>query len=119
VTDYTDSTISGCCGIAAGPDGALWFPNYYNNSIGRITTTVTPGIVGFTPTSGPVGTTVTITGRNLSGATQVAFNGTPATLVSDTATQIVTRVPAGATTGPISVTTPKGTAIKAKTFTVT
>ena len=26
-------------GIAAGPDGALWFTNYGNNSIGRITTT--------------------------------------------------------------------------------
>jgi hypothetical protein len=26
-------------GITAGPDGALWFTNYGNNSIGRITTT--------------------------------------------------------------------------------
>ena len=29
-------------GITAGPDGTLWFTNNGNNSIGRITTTVTP-----------------------------------------------------------------------------
>jgi hypothetical protein len=34
----------------------------------------------------------------------VIFNGTPATVVSASATQIVTTVPTGATTGPISVT---------------
>jgi Coenzyme PQQ synthesis protein D (PqqD) len=38
VTDYTDSSIDGPFGITAGPDGALWFTNYYGNSIGRITT---------------------------------------------------------------------------------
>ena len=120
VTNYAGTRrISGPYGIAAGPDGALWFTNYYGNSIGRITTTVTPWIVGFTPTSGPVGTTVTITGRNLRYATQVAFNGTAATIVSNTATEIVTIVPAGATTGPISITTPAGTATRTTTFKVT
>jgi streptogramin lyase len=29
-------------GITAGPDGALWFTNFKDGSIGRITTTVTP-----------------------------------------------------------------------------
>jgi streptogramin lyase len=29
-------------GITVGPDGALWFANNGNNSIGRITTAVTP-----------------------------------------------------------------------------
>ena len=38
VSNYTDPSISGPSGIAAGPDGALWFTNYGNNSIGRITT---------------------------------------------------------------------------------
>jgi len=33
--------ISGPWGIAAGPDGALWFTNELNNSIGRITTSGT------------------------------------------------------------------------------
>ena len=39
VTFYTDRSIVGQGnGIAAGPDGALWFTNQGNNSIGRITT---------------------------------------------------------------------------------
>ena len=40
VTNYTDTGIDDPDGITAGPDGALWFTNYGNNSIGRITTTV-------------------------------------------------------------------------------
>src|ERR1700685_1199140 len=39
VTNYTDPSISSPIGIAAGPDGALWFTNAGNGSIGRITTT--------------------------------------------------------------------------------
>jgi len=63
VTNYTSTGISQPWVIAAGPDGALWFTNIANNSIGRITTTVTPKISSFTPHSGPVGATVTITGQ--------------------------------------------------------
>jgi hypothetical protein len=86
--------------------------------IERITTSVTPGISDFTPTSGKPGTTVTITGQNLSGAA-VAFNGTKATIVSNTAAEIITKVPDGATTGQITVTTPVGTATTRRDFTVT
>jgi streptogramin lyase len=119
---YTGKGISAPSRIAAGPDGALWFTNLGDlngTSIGRITTTVTPAVGHFTPASGAPGTTVTIPGQNLSGATKVAFNGTTATIVSDTAAEIVTEVPAGATTGHISVTTPAGTATSSATFTVT
>ena len=38
VTNYTGPGISEPDGIAAGPDGALWFTNFGNSSIGRITT---------------------------------------------------------------------------------
>jgi hypothetical protein len=79
----------------------------------------TPTITSFVPTSGPVGTSVTITGTNLTGATSVKFNGVSATITSNTATQIVTKVPTGATTGPITVTTASGTATSATNFTVT
>ena len=37
-TDYSGPTISSPVAITAGPDGALWFTNASNNSIGRITT---------------------------------------------------------------------------------
>jgi streptogramin lyase len=40
--------------IRTGPDGALWFVDESNSSIGRITT-VTPAISGKTPTSGAAG----------------------------------------------------------------
>ena len=38
VTNYTGTGISDPDGIAAGPDGALWFTNCGSDSIGRITT---------------------------------------------------------------------------------
>lgn len=78
-----------------------------------------PTITSFSPPSGPVGTKVTITGTNLSGATKVTFNGTAAIIKSDTATTIVVHVPTGATTGKIKVKTPSGTAKSATKFTVT
>jgi len=42
-------------GIAAGPDGALWFtdPNSVTPAIGRVTTTATPVIAEFTNTQSP------------------------------------------------------------------
>jgi len=77
-------------------------------------------ITSFTPASGPVGTSVTISGTNFTGATDVSFNGTAATFTVDSDTSISTSVPAGATTGTISVTTTAGgTATSATSFTVT
>jgi large repetitive protein len=78
-----------------------------------------PTITSFSPTSGPVGTEVTITGTNLDNATAVRFGGVSATITSHTATQVVATVPVGALTGPITVTTPGGTATSGTNFTVT
>jgi len=118
VTNYTGTGIHNPDGITVGPDGALWFTNTTFNTVVRITTTVTPKLKSFTPKSGTVGTMVTITGKNLSGATTVSFNGISAAINSDTATQIVTQVPTGATSGPITVTTPAGIATSTSTFAV-
>ena len=60
------------------------------------------------PTSGKVGTKVTILGNNLESATSVTFNGTAATFKA-TSTNITTTVPTGATTGTVEVTTGKRT----------
>jgi IPT/TIG domain-containing protein/List-Bact-rpt repeat protein len=78
-----------------------------------------PTITSFTPTSGPVGTGVTISGTNFTGATAVSFNGVSASFTVSSATAIAATVPSGATSGPISVTTPGGTATSASSFTVT
>jgi uncharacterized repeat protein (TIGR03803 family) len=61
------------------------------------------------PTVGVAGETVTILGYELTGATSVAFNDTPAAFTVDGATAITTTVPAGATTGKVQVITPGGT----------
>jgi len=64
--------------------------------------TPTHTVTTFTPTSGPVGTEVTINGTGLTGAT-VVFSGISATIVSSTSTQIIAVIPAGATTGKMIV----------------
>src|SRR5438046_7017613 len=77
-----------------------------------------PTITSCTPASGPVGTSVTISGTNFTGATAVLFNSVSASFTVNSATAITATVPAGATSGPISVTTPDGTASSAGSFTV-
>jgi hypothetical protein len=89
-------------------------------SVDYFTVSTVPAITSFTPASGPVGTEVTLTGTGFTGATDVAFNGTPAgTFTVDSDTQIRADVPAGATTGPISVTNADGTGMSTDDFTVT
>ena len=69
-------------------------------------------------TSGPSGTSVMILGTDLTGATSVSFNGTASTFTVASATLITTTVPAGATTGPVTVITPSGTLTSNPPFTI-
>ena len=66
-----------------------------------------PSITDLSPSSGPIGTSISVAGTNF-GATQgsstVTFNGTLATPTSWSATSIEVPVPSGATTGPVVVT---------------
>lgn len=78
-------------------------------------------ISGFYPSSGVTGTRVKITGNNFDPVATnniVMFNNVLAQVISATSSTIVAVVPAGATTGPISVTT-KTTATSLNDFTVT
>jgi uncharacterized repeat protein (TIGR03803 family) len=61
------------------------------------------------PTSAKIGRSVVVLGRNLTSATGVAFNGTPATFTVESPTAIKATVPTGANTGPVQVVTPSGT----------
>ena len=65
-------------------------------------------MTGFSPTSGPVGRVVTITGTGFVAKDIVRFNGTTAVVsgVNAAATTLTTSVPYGATTGTITVTDP-------------
>ena len=84
--------------------------------------TPTPTITSFTPTSGPVGATVTISGTNFSATppnNTVKFNGTTAIVTASTTTSINTTVPSGAITGKITLTVSGKTATSASNFTVT
>jgi hypothetical protein len=80
---------------------------------------VPPTIYGPIPASGPPGTTVLIFGANYANVTSVTFNGTNASYTWADGNRIYAAVPAGATTGPISVTMSSGTATSAASFTVT
>ena len=74
--------------------------------------TPAPTVTGISPGSGPAagGTTVTISGTNLSGATAVSFGGTSAKISADSGTAITVISPAGnAGTVNVTVTTPAGT----------
>src|SRR6266849_5858489 len=97
---------------------ADWVATEYNNqsspltfyTVGPANTgggSSSPTIASLSPTSGAVGTFVTITATNFGstqGSSTATFNGTTATPTSWSATSIVAPVPAGATTGNVVVT---------------
>ena len=92
---------------------------FSNEATGTTLVARPPTLTRFTPTRGPVGTRVTLTGTHFLGATAVLFNGVPAArfeVVSGTSIEAV--VPVEATSGPISVITPGGTGVSAESFTV-
>ena len=92
----------------------------FSNEAMAMTLQLPPNITGFTPASGPVGTRVTVTGTHFLGVTDVRFNRVSSLefeVVSMTSIRAI--VPPEATSGPISVVTPGGTAVSADPFTVT
>jgi uncharacterized repeat protein (TIGR03803 family) len=114
-------------GLVLAPDGLLYGATAFTDlkfdsgSFGTLfyvdpsLTTIT----NFFPAKGPVGTVVTLTGTDMSAVTGVTFNEVPAPFVIDSPARITTVVPAGATSGPIAVTTPVSEASSRTNFNVT
>lgn len=93
-------------------------------AIGRHNATDTPGLVAITlvaPNKGKVGTAVSIFGKGFStdpAQNAVSFSGAIATVTAATTNNLTTSVPPGALTGPITVTTPLGSATSPEPFRV-
>ena len=111
--------------VASVPNGATTGQVTVSTPGGNLTSNlvfhVAPQLLSFSPSSGPVGTQVTIKGVSLKQALGVGFgNEVPATgliIVSDD--EVKATVPPGAVTGPVGVQTRGGIAISKQAFTVT
>ena len=94
--------------------------DFSNEAVATTPRVMPPTLMRFMPTSGPVGSRVTLVGTHFYGATAVAFNGAPAArfeVVSGTRIEAV--VPREAPSGPIRVVAPGGAVTSAESFTVT
>jgi subtilisin family serine protease len=111
-------TSNATSGVVIGPGTGSPNRLLYTGFIGGGGTPA-PTISSFSPTSGGVGTTVTINGTNFTGATSVKFNGQSASFSVLSSTQISTSVPNCSSSGQISVTTAGGTATSPGSFSVT
>ncbi len=82
---------------------------------------LSPTITSFSPTSGLIGTTVTISGSNFSSTLSsnvVTVNGTPATVTDASATLITIVIPTGTSTGAIRVAIGNENVTSSSVFTV-
>ena len=102
---------------------------YRYDALGNILAIERPGsggssptaISGFTPSRGPIGAAVTVAGSGFSPSPSeniVTFNGAAAPVSAASATELVAVVPPGATTGPVGVLAPAGSATSVSAFTV-
>ena len=88
-------------------------------SVGSVTILPPPTISSVLPLSGPIGTTVTITGTNLAGTVGVMLGSVVTVPTSVSATSVTFTIPPGAASGHVRVLTTSGSATSADVFTVT
>jgi uncharacterized repeat protein (TIGR03803 family) len=118
-------------GVIQGADGKLYGVatvcgvDSHHHAAGGTIFTVDAGlaapqavIAAFMPVRGTVGSVVTIRGDHFVGASAVAFNGVQASFKVLNTKFIRAAVPAGATTGPITVTNAGGTTLSKHSFSV-
>jgi len=100
----TSVTLTVPSGATSGP--LLVAESGVNSNSVSFTVTEALSVTALSPTVGPVGSSVTITGTGFSaspGNSTVFFNGIPTTTTGWSDTQITAIVPTGTTTGPVSV----------------
>lgn len=110
--------------LVVGPDGASALYDYdASGNVTSISRTAAAGVVvaSFTPTYGPAGTQVTISGSGFDATpalNTVTIGGAGAVVSSATDSTLVVTVPLGADTGPVAVTVAGNTGTSAQSFTV-
>jgi hypothetical protein len=80
--------------------------------------TLTPVITRFSPTKGPAGTSVTLTGANFSDAMNVQFGNIYIAFKIQSDTSLTLTVPAGAPSGRITVYNAFGKGVSTRAFKV-
>jgi uncharacterized repeat protein (TIGR03803 family) len=118
-------TTTGClCLLTQGSDGIIYGTAQAGGPVGAGAVFAldaglpkpAPQAIEFGPQHGPVGTRIRIWGSNMLAAT-VQFGSVPATAVSTSGPNYVwATVPAGAVSGPVTVTTPGGTSTTRASF---
>ena len=115
--------ISNTFMTATVPSGETGFIRVNMSSGDLITSAVfrvTPQLTSFSPSSGKVGDTITLTGAGLIQAENITVGGVPVTAFTvNSDAEVTIRVPTAAKTGTIALTTPGGKATSSKVFTVT
>ena len=116
----TQLTATVPAGAVSGPI-TVTTPSGTATSSSSFTVTAPPvglSITSFTPALGNAGTGITIAGTDFDTLSNdlVKFDGTPASLTAASPTSISTTVPASASSGPITIETPAGSAASISNF---
>jgi hypothetical protein len=98
---------------------AVTTPGGTATSGGSFTVSPPPAVTSISPGSGPIGTTVTLTGSHLTGTVGVMLGSVITVPTSVDDSHVTFTVPPGAGSGQVKILNPAGSAISPGTFTVT
>lgn len=102
------------------PQRAAFSPTQFKVGASSPPPPAAPTISSFTPASGPVGTRITVTGSGLTGISSARIGSSRSTAVTvSNSTQLSFLVPAGATSGTITIANATSSAVSSARYTVT
>jgi len=115
VLNALSDKVGGVEALLQGTNGAFYGTTYFGGKYGvgsvfSLDTGLSP-FVKTIPASGAEGTNVVILGTDLTGATDISFNGTAARFKVVSGSEITTTVPAGASSGTVTVKIASGTTL--------